>query len=59
MVVNFTIFEAQWDDSYKSKIAPVHAVSGGKAPPILNLFTRTEVSVQLHDPAALLVIPAV
>ena len=44
----------QWDDSYKSKIAPVHAVSGGVAPLILNLFTKIEVSVHLHGPAALL-----
>jgi hypothetical protein len=37
MVENFATFEAQCDDSYKNKIAPVHAVSGGVAPLILNL----------------------
>lgn len=40
VVENFTTFEAQWEDSYKSKIAPVHAISGGVAPLILNLLTR-------------------
>jgi len=59
MVENFSTFEAQWDDSAKSKIALVHAVGGGVAPLILNLFTRIGVSVQLHDPAALPLIPAV
>ena len=59
MVENFTTLAAQWDDRCKSKISPVHAVSGGVAPLILNLFTRIEVSVQLHGPAALLLIPAV
>lgn len=59
MVENFTTFKAQWDDGYKSKIAPMHAISGGVAPLILNLFTRIELGVQLHDPAALLLIPTV